>query len=313
MRIAIVQFLLTVAIVGLYLFASGEWWLPYVELALWVMTMIATVYAAEVAMALYDTRLWYNVLVVSTAMSLPQTIFAIQLARQGHPVAAFIDTLGSTLVDAVLVTAVVRRHLIGTPTMWSFFGYMALWSVAALYVNLHTYPDFPFKMPDWLLALLGLVLPAVMLIGRARFSGVPLSAWLVLFNHAIATGFVSFYLSDVIVHTFHVSEVHLGVVSTVLATLPDFIVAMLMRGVVAKILSETAADFEVVATMLAAATHDQITIPALVLLFYPDAAPYYPHFFNIGVVLVKFTLLSRRAFWWIGLPATLLMLAMPPV
>ncbi|MGC9131912.1 MAG: hypothetical protein ACP5H5_10065, partial [Pyrobaculum sp.] len=130
---------------------------------------------------------------------------------------------------------------------------------------------------------------------------------------AIATGFASFYLSDVIVHAFNVSEVHLGVVSTVLATLPDFIVAMLMRGVVAKILSDTAADYEVVATMLAAATHDQITIPALVLLFYPDAAPYYPHLFNIGVVLVKFTLLSRRAFWWIGLPATLLMLAMPPV
>jgi hypothetical protein len=88
---------------------------------------------------------------------------------------------------------------------------------------------------------------------------------------------------------------------------------MLIRSIVSKVLSEEASMTEAVYTMLAAATHDQLTIPALILIFAPSAAAYYPHLFNIAVVLLKFTLLDKRFFYFIGLPASLLVLAFPPV
>jgi len=289
-------------------FGVGNVW---VEIALYTALLISVVYAAETTMALANVRLWYNVMVVSVAMALPQTVFAVNLAASGKPIAAWIDTLASTLVDAVFVTAVIRRHIIGSRLVRSTLPYMLIWSILAVGLNLVTYHESLYRSREVMVAYAvgGLLLPVLLI---RSFSGWPdKGSVLLLANHALATVVASYMLSSSIM-SLPYDEIQLGVISTILATLPDFIVAMLIRGVVSRLISSEAGDEESWYTLLAAATHDQLTIPALILLVRPDAALYYPHLFNIAVVLLKFTLLDRRAFWP-GLLIGIGMLLWPPV
>jgi hypothetical protein len=295
-----------------YLFGVNNLW---VDIALYLVLLISVVYATEVNMALSNARIWYNVMVVSVAMSIPQVVFAVKLVLSGKPVAAWIDTLGSTLVDAMLVTAVVRRHVVGSPLVRTplVVGYMFIWSILAVGLNILSW--YPELYSSTHLALfytvVGLALPFLLVKGNVR--GLPSkSDMLMLANNAFATLVASYMLAEA-VSQLHFEEVQLGVISVILATLPDFLVGMLIRGTVARILTAEASDQEMVYTMMAAATHDQLTIPGLIMMFTPEAMAYYPHLFNIAVVTLKFTLLDRRAFWFIGMPAAILILAMPPV
>jgi len=286
----------------------------WVDIVLYMVLMVAVVYATEVSMALSNARVWYNVLVVSVAMALPQTVFAVNLAASGKPVAAWIDTLASTLVDTIFVTAVVRRHVVGSPLVRSplVVSFLFAWSILAVGLNvlawhpeLYTSTHFPLFY-----AIAGLILPAMLV---RSVSGVPSGRdVLMLANNALATLVASYMLSEAVAQL-QIAEVHLGVVSTILATLPDFFVGMLIRSAVARVLDSEAGDQEMVYTMLAAAVHDQLTIPGLIMLLAPYTMAYYPHMFNIVVVVLKFTLLDRRIFWLLGMPAALLALAMPPV
>jgi hypothetical protein len=287
----------------------------WLDITLYTVLLIAVVYSTEVSMALSGARIWYNVMVVSVAMSIPQTVFAVKLAVSGKPVAAWIDTLGSTLVDAMLVTAVVRRTIVGSQLVRSpvVVGYMLLWSILAVGLNVLSWHPELYSSSHFPLfyVFVGLVLPAMLIRGYVR--GLP--SWkdvAMLGNNALATLVASYMLSEAIAQL-HIEEMRLGVISVILATLPDFIVGALLRGVVARILSSEVGDQEMVYTMLAAATHDQLTIPSLIMLFAPMAMAYYPHMFNIVVVVLKFTLLDRRAYWFVGIPAAILVLAMPPV
>lgn len=301
-------FILDAAAIVYFTLFSGN---LYLDLVMWLLVVISTVYAAEISMALSNARLWYNVLVVSLAISLPQTLFAIKLAQSGKYLASWIDTLGSTLVDAMLVTAILRRFAIGSPMIWSMVPFLILWSAAALYVNYHTYAITYglFRLPEWVIAVIGILLPAVLV----RPTGLPSKSELIaLLVHGISTGVSSYQLSNVIVQL-PIHEIQLGIVATFLATLPDFLVALIIRSAVARILTEVASEEEALATMLAAAVHDQILIPALVLILYPEAAAYYPHYFNVLVVLLKFTLLFRKVYWLFGVPFTIFILLMPPV
>jgi hypothetical protein len=287
----------------------------WVDIALYTVLLISVIYATEVNMALSNARIWYNVLVVSVAMSIPQTIFAVNLALAGKPVAAWIDTLGSTLVDAMLVTAVVRRHIVGSPLVVSpsVVSYLLIWSILAVGLNILSWHPELYSSSHFSLfyVVVGLVLP-VMLV-RGHVHGLPSGKDVaMLANNALATLVASYMLSEAIAQL-HIEETRLGVVSVILATLPDFIVGIFLRSVVARILSAEAGDQEVVHTMLAAATHDQLTIPGLIMLFAPMAMAYYPHMFNIVVVVLKFTLLDRRAYWFVGVPASVLVLLAPPV
>jgi hypothetical protein len=49
------------------------------------------------------------------------------------------------------------------------------------------------------------------------------------------------------------------------------------------------------------------------MMLVPQAMMYYPHMFNIVVVVLKFTLLDRRVFWLLGIPVSLMALVAPPV
>jgi len=135
---------------------------------------------------------------------------------------------------------------------------------------------------------------------------------LIMATHTASMAAVSYHLGQSLL-ALHIAEVQLGVVSTIIATLPDFIVGMLIRATFATILGEEAGDREVVATMLAAAVHDQVTVPALILAVDPTAAVAYPHLFNIAVVAIKFTLLSKKAYWLLGVPGAVLLLLAPPI
>lgn len=301
-------FILNAAAIVYFTLLSGN---IYIDIVMWLFVVISTIYAAEITMAISNARLWYNVLVVSLAMSLPQALFAIKLAQSGKSLAAWIDTLGSTVVDAILVTAVLRRFVIGSPMIWRMVPFLIMWSMAALYVNYHTHAITYglFRLPEWVIAVIGILLPAVLV----RPAGLPSKSDIgLLLLHAVSTGVASYQLSSVIAQL-PIHEVQLGIVATLLATLPDFLVALVIRGVVARVLTEMASEEEALATMLAAAVHDQIFIPALVLIFYPEAAAYYPHFFNVIVVLLKFTLLFRNVYWLFGVPFTIFLLLMPPV
>jgi hypothetical protein len=287
----------------------------FVNIALYMVLLITVVYATEVSMALSNARIWYNVMVVSIAMAIPQTVFALNLALNDKPIAAWVDTLGSTLVDAILVTAVVRRHLIGSPLVRSplVVGYMLLWSIFAVGVNiLAWHPElYTSRHVAVFYVAVGFLLPVLLVKGNIQ--GFPsVKDTIMLANNALATFLVSLMLSEELIKL-HIEEVQLGIISTILATLPDFIVGMMIRGVVSRLLSAEAGDKEVLYTMLAAATHDQLTVPGLIMLYMPSAMAYYPHLFNIAVILLKFTLLDRRAFWLAGLPLTILIFLMPPV
>jgi hypothetical protein len=286
----------------------------WVDIALYMVLMVAVVYATEVSMALSNARIWYNVMVVSVAVALPQTVFAVNLAVNGKPVAAWIDTLASTLVDAMLVTAVVRRHVVGSPLVRSplVVTFLFAWSILAVGLNIlawhpELYSSTHFPM---FYVVVGLLLPVMLVRG---VSGLPSGRdVLMLANNAIATLVASYMLSDAIAQL-QITEVQLGVVSTILATLPDFFVGMMIRGAVSRVLSSEAGDQEMVYTMLAAAVHDQLTIPGLIMMLVPQAMMYYPHMFNIVVVVLKFTLLDRRLFWLVGIPVSLMALVAPPV
>ena len=287
----------------------------WVDIVLYLALLISVVYATEVSMALSNARIWYNVMVVSIAMAIPQTVFALNLALNNKPVAAWIDTLGSTLIDAILVTAVVRRHVVGSPIVKSpvVLAFLFAWSILAVGVNIVAWhPELytTTHVPVFYMVV-GLLLPIMLVWGNVR--GFPsFKDTLLLANNALATVVASYMLSDALAQL-HIEEVQLGIIAVILATLPDFIVGMIIRGVVAKLLGSEAGDKEMVYTMLAAATHDQLTIPGLIMMFAPTAMAYYPHLLNISVVLLKFTILNKRAFWYLGVPVTLLLLAMPPV
>jgi hypothetical protein len=71
-------------------------------------------------------------------------------------------------------------------------------------------------------------------------------------------------------------------------------------------IAEHAAAEDAIRTMFAAAIHDQISIPALVVLAAPAAVGAFPHWLNIWVSVLKFALLDRRVFLSLGLPLVLI-------
>jgi hypothetical protein len=115
--------------------------------------------------------------------------------------------------------------------------------------------------------------------------------------------YVSWDLGQALV-TWHVSETQLGTVAAVVATMPDLLVALSIRATLARAIEEFAASEDAVRTMFSAAIHDQISIPALIIITAPAAVAVFPHWLNVWVSVLKFTLLDRRTFLYVGLPAS---------
>lgn len=278
------------------------------DIALWVLILISVTYSTEITLSLYNVTIWYNVLVVSILMTVPQTVIAIELARAGHYTAAWLDSILSTVVDAVLATALVRRHVIGSPYIWSLLPIMVVWSVLALSINAATYMGVRKEMIGlWLVA--GYVALPIWIVRRSGGGGSmpPLAVLANTFMNTVAMAVASYNLTHAL-YSLHMEETTLGVVSTLLATLPDLIVALIIRASFALLVNDVAGDREMVATMLASAIHDQISVPALILLVDPQALTYFPHYVALFAVVVKFALLDRHAFYYVALPASIALL-----
>jgi len=253
----------------------------------------------------------YNVMIVSWAAAIPQTVVAIYFAQAGKHTAAFLDSMVSTLVDAFLVTALVRfQYLDAVRRDWHL---ITLWVAATLTFGALVEAPMRLSIPQepyyWMWFAVGAaVLPYL-------FSrGLP---GIIHFNARVAVSlvvntaliiYVAWDLGRALV-TWHMSETQLGTLAAVVATLPDLITALLIRTTLARMIEEFAASEDAIRTMFAAAIHDQISVPALIILIAPAAVGVFPHWLNVWVSVLKFTLLSRRAFAYLGLPASLATIA----
>jgi len=252
----------------------------------------------------------YNIMIVSWVAAVPQTIVALYFAQAGKYTAAFLDSMVSTLVDAFLVTALVRlQYLDAIKRDWHL---IALWVAATLAFGALVEAPVRLSIPHeyyWAWFLIGAFgLPYLFsrgVPGRIRFNA--RTAVSLAVNTALII-YVAWDLGQALV-TWHMSETALGAVAAVVATLPDLLVALSIRATLARAIEEFAATEDAIRTMFAAAIHDQISVPALIVLIAPAAVGVFPHWLNVWVSVLKFTLLSRRAFAYFGLPAAVATIA----
>jgi len=253
----------------------------------------------------------YNVVVVSWAAAIPQTVVAIYFASVGKYTAAFLDSMVSTLVDAFLVTALVRlQYLDAVRRDWHL---IVLWVVATLAFGALVEAPMRLSIPHepylWAWFIIGAFgLPFLFsrgLPGKIYFNA---RTAVNLAVYTLLIVYVAWDLGQALV-TWHMSEAQLGAVAAVVATLPDLLTAFAIRTTLARAIEEFAAAEDAIRTMFSAAIHDQISVPALIILTAPAAVGAFPHWLNVWVSVLKFTLLSRRAFVSIGLPASLATIA----
>jgi hypothetical protein len=249
----------------------------------------------------------YNIMIISWVAAIPQAVVAIYFAQVSKYTAALLDSMVSTLVDAFLVTALVRlQYLDAVKRDWHL---ITLWVAATLMFGALVEAPMRLSIPQepyyWAWFIVGAFgLPYLFsrgLSGMLRFN-VRTAVSLVV--NTVLIIYVSWDLGQALV-AWHMSETQLGAVAAVVATLPDLITALSIRATLARAIEEFAAAEDAVRTMFAAAIHDQISVPALIILIAPAAAGVFPHWLNIWVSVLKFTLLSRRVFLYFGLPAAL--------
>jgi len=276
-----------------------------VDVAFYVALLYSLVQAVEEEIARYGNTRLFNVLVVSWAAAIPQTVVAIALAQGGRYEAAFYDSMVSTLIDAFIVTALVRlAYLDRLRAEWWL---AAAWSASALAYGATlkafygTEWDFFYHAAWFAAGAIGLplLLAGQVAIPRARPDVVSaLNAAM----STVALMYVAWQLGQALAAWHETSEAALGALAAAISTAPDLIVAFIIRITVARYLGDISAE-DAVRTMLAAAVHDQISIPALVVLLFPDAVWAFPHWLNAYVAVLVLTLLDRRLFLAAGLPA----------
>lgn len=302
-RIAVLDLVASVAAILMFFTTN-----PWVSIALWVITLASVAYSTEITIALYNVRIWYNVIVVSALAALPQAISAIELALGGHVTAAWVDTIMSTVVDAIFVTALVRPYAPGSPYIKRLLPSLILWSMAALAVDLYAHTGVRSTAVTSVFAVLGyLALPILITLnigGGGPWERPPAKVIATALVNTVAMSIATWYLIES-VYQLQLAELQLGLTSTFLTALPDLIAALMIRAIFAAVEGSEASEAEAVATMLAAAVHDQVSVPALILLMVPGAGSLYPTLLNLFAVAVKFTLLNRKAYYLIGLPASL--------
>jgi|GEM_PF-5594810 hypothetical protein len=247
----------------------------------------------------------YNVMLVSWVAAIPQTVVAVFFAQAGLYTAAFLDSMVSTLIDAFVVTALVRvQYLDAFRRDWHLIllwvaATLAFGATVAAPLSLGLQPE-PYYAGWFLMGAVGL--PLLFARGIAGRPAVSTATAVNLIINTVLVVYTAWNLGQDLA-VWHISESQLGTAAAVVATLPDVITALLIRAVIGRVTAELAASEDAIRTMFAAAIHDQISDPALVLLIAPISALYFPHWLNIFISVLKLTLLDRRAFLLLGLPA----------
>ena len=215
---------------------------------------------------------WFNVLVMSWIAVIPQTVIALAYASEGLYRAAHIDSMASTLIDAFLVAPVVGARLaeVGralAPTAAA----VAAMSITTLYAPAMPPAAATATAAFWFLVG-AVLLPLALVWGewerpRVEPRDVPL-----FLLQLIAMVGASAAIADALLELKHLmGESALGVLGAAIGTSPDFAIAAILA-------LAGRPGGEIVETMVAAAIHDQLSDPALVLLIGgPDAAAAYPH------------------------------------
>ena len=248
----------------------------------------------------------YNVMILSWVAAIPQTVVAVYFALAGKYTAAFLDSMVSTLIDAFIVTALVRlRYLDVIKKDWHL---IVLWVVATLafgaLIDAPLRVGVPWEPYYWAWFLIGAaVLPYLFVRGLPSYIKLDAVAAANLFINTVLIIYISWDLGNALV-SWHMSEEQLGAIAAVISTLPDMLVALVIRTTLSKVIEEYTAGEEAIRTMFAAAIHDQISIPALIIIVAPASVAAFPHWLNVWVSVLKFTLLDRRAFLYLGLPAS---------
>jgi hypothetical protein len=249
----------------------------------------------------------YNIMIMSWVAAIPQTVVAIHFVYAGKYTAAFLDSMVSTLIDAFIVTALVRFHYLDLVKRdWHL---IVIWVFATLafgaLIDAPLRLDIPEAPYYWLWFFIGAAaLPYLFVRGP---SGFVKPDTLTLINLAVNTMLIIYISWDLgkALAAWHMSEVQLGAIAAVIATLPDLLVAFTIRASLSRLIEEYAAGEDAIRTMFAAAIHDQISIPALIILIAPASVAIFPHWLNVWVSVLKFALLDRRAFIYFGLPASI--------
>jgi len=257
----------------------------------------------------------YNVVVVSWIAAIPQTVVAVYFTWAGLYTAAFLDSMVSTLIDAFLVTALVRsKYLSEVRRDWPL---IIIWIVATLTFGalvaaperIPSLPPVPFYSIWFVIGALFLPL----LFSRGIPASVSFNAREAI-NLVIYTALIMYIAYDLgsDLATWHMTESALGTIAALIATAPDLIAALMIRLTLARAVGEDAGSEDAIRTMFAAAIHDQISDPALVLVLAPTAAAAaaFPHWLNVLVSILKLTLLDRRAFYFFGLPVAIATIAL---
>jgi hypothetical protein len=285
--------------------AGGEAAVPIVDVAFLISILYALTRDVEENITELGVHGLFNVLVVSWVAAIPQTVVALYFASVGRYEAAFYDSMVSTLVDAFLVTALVRwSYLDAIRRDWIF---IVVWVAATLAYG--ALIDLP--LPGWHHAWFvvgALLLPLAFARGLVTRIRLDLYNAVNLVVNALILGWIAWDIGQALVSWHVYSEAALGALAAVIATIPDLMTALLIRAVVGRRIAEMAASEDAIRTMFAAAIHDQISVPALIVLIAPQAVAYFPHWLNIVVSVLKFTLLDRRAFL-LGLAASIYIIA----
>jgi hypothetical protein len=297
------------AVVRLYLEAAGapEAAVAVVDVAFLIAFLYTLSENVERAAGELGVHGIYNVMIVSWIAAIPQTVVAVYFAAEGKYTAAFLDSMVSTLIDAFLITALVRLSYLSVVRRdWPI---IVLWVAATLafgaLIDVPLRLGIPHEPYYWAWFMIGAFgLPYLFSRGLPAAVRLDVGTLANLIVNTILIIYVSWDLGRALV-AWHMSEEQLGAIAAVVATLPDLITALMIRTTLARLIEEYAAAEDAVRTMFSAAIHDQISVPALIVITAPAAVAAFPHWLNVWVSVLKFTLLDRRAFLYVGLPASI--------
>jgi len=286
---------------------APEWEIAIIDVAFLIGFLYTLTDDVERTIAEMGIHGLYNVMVVSWVAAIPQTVVALYFAQAGRHAAAFYDSMVSTLVDAFIVTALVRlQYLDAIRRDWHL---IAAWVAATLAFGATVDAPARLALPAgpyyWAWFAAGAFgLPFLFARGIPAAIRIDVRAAVNLAVYTALVIYVSWDLGRAL-SAWHASEAQLGAVAAIMATMPDLITALLIRATLSRMIAEHAAAEDAIRTMFAAAIHDQISVPALVALIAPASVAAFPHWLNVYVSVLKFTLLGRRAFLLLGLPAAL--------
>jgi len=272
--------LLTLSTIGQFLSVTYR-------IVLDVLNLIVIGLALEELVGRWGVARWFNILVMSWVAAIPQTVIAAYYSLNGLYLAAHLDSIMSTVIDMFLISALIGRSLSRSPALFYTVGAIVVAGLLFMYS-----PAIAAASPTLVkLIALGLFLAGgvfipLMLVGGDFGLGNINKREIPLFlSQILVIGATAYDIGKALLELKHVlPETAMGVLGAVIGTMPDFAIAIIL-------LLVGRPGEEAVDTMVAAAIHDQVSDPALVVMLASDpasAAVAYPQLVSatVGLMIV---------------------------